>query len=267
MYHGATYNDIKELYYDICQLDVMSGIEIDKAKKEFIINNGKELDKLREKYDELLREYEENEEGELVRGKKRMPHFFSHISKQKGYYNPDKKHYCKCHTSMDYLQTIINGFKIKNPYKKDWLPFVSILDNSLFRTNRVNQKQINKIYSILKRYINERKNIYASDSDTKEDKNEKANKLREDLISDIEDETIGFSTLYRLLSSLEDKENSQIKNLLLEIMYLCGNDSFNKAIIQSKHEISQLEENGADVKLFDIGFKITKKQAKCEIDS
>ena len=117
------------------------------------------------------------------------------------------------------------------------------------------------------RYINERKNIYASDSDTKEDKNEKANKLREDLISDIEDETIGFSTLYRLLSSLEDKENSQIKNLLLEIMYLCGNDSFNKAIIQSKHEISQLEENGADVKLFDIGFKITKKQAKCEIDS
>ena len=118
---------------------------------------------------------------------------------------------------MDYLQTIINGFKIKNPYKKDWLPFVSILDNSLFRTNRVNQKQINKIYSILKRYINERKNIYASDSDTREDKNEKANKLREDLISDIEDETIGFSTLYRLLSSLEDKENSQIKNLLLEI--------------------------------------------------
>ena len=69
MYHGATYDDIKELYYDICQLDVMSGIEIDKAKKEFIINNGKELDKLREKYDEFVREYEENEEGELVRGK------------------------------------------------------------------------------------------------------------------------------------------------------------------------------------------------------
>ena len=56
MYHGATYDDIKELYYDICQLDVMSGIEIDKAKKEFIINNGKELDKLREKYDEFVRE-------------------------------------------------------------------------------------------------------------------------------------------------------------------------------------------------------------------
>lgn len=28
MYNGYSYDDIKELYYDICQLDVMSGIEI-----------------------------------------------------------------------------------------------------------------------------------------------------------------------------------------------------------------------------------------------
>ena len=54
---------------------------------------------------------------------------------------------------MDYLQTIVNGFKIKNPYKKDWLPFVSILDNSLFRTNRVNQNQIDKICEMLRKYI------------------------------------------------------------------------------------------------------------------
>ena len=85
--------------------------------------------------------------------KKKMPHFFSHISRQKGYYNPEKKNYCKYHTSMDYLQTVVNGFKIKNPYKKKWLPFVSILDNNLFRTSGVNQKQINKIYSREKKYI------------------------------------------------------------------------------------------------------------------
>ena len=195
----------------------------------------------------------------MVNGKKRMPHFFSHISKQKGYYNPDKKHYCKYHTTMDYLQTIVNGFRVKNPYKKDWLPFVSILDNSLFRTSSVNQKQINRIYSILKKYINERKNIFAYDSDSKEERNDKANKLKIDLIANIESETIGFSTLYRLLTSLEDKENSQIKNLLLEILYLCGNDSFNKAIIQSKAGILQLEDNGSDITLFDIGFKIKSK--------
>lgn len=260
MYHGDSYDDIKELYYDICQLDVMSGIEIDKAKKEFIINNSKELDKLRAKYDDFVREYEEDENGELIRGRKKMPHFFSHISKQKGYYNPDKKHYCKYHTTMDYLQTIINGFKIKNSYKKDWLPFVTILDNSSFRASNVNQKQINKVYSILKKYINDRKNIFATDLDLKEDKNEKGLKLREDLIADIEAETIGFSTMYRLLSSLEDKENSQIKNILLEVLFLCGNKSFNKAIIESKKPILQLEDDGYDITLFNIGFKITKKE-------
>ena len=265
MYHGSTYDDIKDLYYDICQLDVMSGIEIDKAKKEFDIDNGKELDKLRKKYEEFLREYEENENGDLVKGKKKMPHFFSHISKQKGYYNPDKKHYCKYHTSMDYLQTIINGFKIKNSYKKDWLPFVSILDNSLFRTSGVNQKQINKIYSILKKFINERKKIYGSDLGTQKEKAEKVNILRERLIADIESETIGFSTLYRLLSSIEDKENSQIKNLLLEVLFLCGNASFNKAIIQSKKEILQIEENGSDIEMFNIPYKITKKHANSEM--
>ena len=255
MYHGYTYEDIKELYYDICQLDVMSGIEIDKAKKEFDIDNGRELDKIRQKYkDELSDEY----------NKKKMPHFFSHISRQKGYYNPEKKNYCKYHTSMDYLQTIVNGFKIKNPYKKNWLPFVAILDNARFRTSDINQKQINKIYSVLKKYISERKNIFGSELD-KDDKYMKSQLLYNNLISEIECETIGFSTLYRLLTSLEDKENSQIKNILLQILYLCGNNSFNKAIIDSCSDVEQLEYGGEDIKLFNIGYKITKNRANSEI--
>lgn len=250
MYNGETYNDVKDLYYDICQLDVMSGIEIDKAKKEFDVNIAKELDKIREKYkDELSDEY----------SKKKIPHFFAHISRQKGYYNPTKKNYCKYNTSMDYLQTIVNSFRIKNPYKKDWLPFVAVLDNSLFRTSGVNQNQIDKILGMLRKYISDRKNVFGSDLE-KDDKFSKSQLLYSNLVADIESETIGFSTLYRLLSSLEDKENSQVKNTLLKILYLCGNDSFNQAIIHSSSEIEQLEEGGNDIKLFGIGYKITKKR-------
>lgn len=249
MYHGSSYNEIKEIYYDICQLDVMSGIEIDKAKKEFDIDNGKELDKIREKYKEdLSDEY----------NKKKLPHFFAHISKQKGYYNPEKKNYCKYNTSMDYLQTIVNGFRIKNPYRKDWLPFAAVLDNSLFRTSSVNQKQINKIYSILKRYISERNNIFVTETE-KNDKFTKAKLLYENLINDINSEVIGFSTLYRLLSSLEDKSNCQIKNTLLQVLYLCCNSSFNKAVIQSAKEITQLSDFGNDIVLYGIGYKIERK--------
>lgn len=263
MYYGASYDDIKELYYDICQLDVMSGIEIDKAKKEFDIDNDKELDKLREKYKPFLLETKTDKKGNEVT-KKKMPHFFSHISRQKGYYNPEKKDYCKYHTSMDYLQTIVNGFKIKNPYKKDWLPFVAVLDNGHFRTSDVNQKQINKIYSILKRYVSDRKNVFGSELD-RDDKNKKTQLLYSNLVSDIESEIIGFSTLFRLLSSLEDKENSQIKNALLQILYLCGNRSFNKAILQSSSEIEQLELGGNDLELFNIGYKLAKNKVNSEI--
>lgn len=255
MYHGSSYDSIKDLYYDICQLDVMSGIEIDKAKKEFDIDNNKELAKMRKKYKEVLSdEY----------NRKKMPHFFSHISRQKGYYNPEKKNYCKYNTSMDYLQTVVNGFRIKHPYKKEWLPFVAILDKTLYRTSSVNQKQINKIYSIVKKYISERKSIFSLELD-KDDTNERVQLLYSNFISDIENETIGFSTLYRLLSSLEEKENSQIKNTLLKVLYLCGNDSFNKTIINSSSEIEQLEPDGNDIKLFGIGYKITKKMLHSEI--
>lgn len=249
MYHGSSYNEIKNLYYDICQLDVMSGIEIDKAKKEFDIDNGKELDKIREKYKEDLSD-EFN--------KKKVPHFFAHISRQKGYYNPEKKNYYKYNTSMDYLQTIVNGFRIKNPYRKDWLPFAAILDNSLFRTSSVNQKQINKIYSILKRYISERNNIFVTELE-KDDKFTKAKLLYENLINDINSEVIGFSTLYRLLSSLEDKANCQIKNTLLQVLYLCCNSSFNKAVIQSAKEITQLSDFGNDIVLYGISYNIERK--------
>ena len=255
MYHGSVYEDIRELYYDICQLDVMSGLEIDKAKKEFDIDNSKELDKIRAKYKDILTDEDD---------RKRMPHFFSHIARQKVYYNPYKKNYCKYDTSMDYLQTIINGFRIKNPYKKDWLPFVSILNHRLFRTSGVNQKQIDKLYTQLRKYISEKKNIYASDSDNDE-KREKSQLLYTNLVSEIESEIIGFSTLYKLLSSLEDKENSQVKNTLLQILYLCGNESFKKAILQSTSEIKQLEEDGNDIKLYGIGYRITKKKVNSEI--
>lgn len=255
MYHGSTYDEVKGLYYDICQLNIMSGIEIDKAKKEFSIDNCKELDKLRKKYkDELSDEY----------NKKRIPHFFAHIARQKGTYNPSRKNYCKYHTSMDYLQGIINSFRIKNPYKKDLLPFVTILNNKNFRTSDINQKQISKIYELLIKYISNRKNIFVSRLD-KDDKFIKLQLLKSNLISEIESETIGFSTLYRLLTSIENKENTQIKNILLEILYLCGNKSFNKAIINSSSDVLQLEENGNDIFLFGLGYKITKKRVNSEI--
>ena len=70
-------------------------------------------------------------------------------------------------------------------------------------------------------------------------------------------------------------------------MFLCGNDSFKKAIIQSRSTVPQLEDLDEDstledikdssglsaekqkktIKLFGIDYKITKKQVISEIES
>lgn len=134
---GASIDDVMELYCDISQLDVMSNLEIDSAKRENPANNTRELQLLKKKYD--------------VRDKKNRhvrPLFFKYIDGYKGYrddyhvyieqddefqklFKTDKykeaqeikKHsennivvergrmsYIKHETSMDYLQKCINKF-------------------------------------------------------------------------------------------------------------------------------------------------------------
>ncbi len=230
MYQGCTYSEVEPLYFDICQLDIMSGIEIDKAKKEFDVDNKRELQKIRKKYENSLTD----EQGRRI-----MPHFFSHIARQKGYYD-SKKTYMKKHTSMDYLNTIVNSFKVKHPYKKELLSFTAMLDSRLYRTSSVNQKQINRIYSYLLNYKLQINKCYQSDH-SKEDKFALRQLYKEQLMYSINKEKIGFSTLFCLLSSLEHKENRAVKNILLEILFQCKNASFNKAILSSAEEVEQIE--------------------------
>lgn len=255
MYHGATYKEIEDLYFDICQLDVMSGIEIDKAKKEFEINNKKELDSIRGKYKGFLTD---------AYDKKKIPHFFAHIAKQKGYYNPEKKNYSNYHTSMDYLQTIVNGFRIRNPYKKNWLPFVTILNKKHYFTSHVNHGQIARIYDHIDKYLLEVKYIYGTDW-SKEEKYMRYCACKEFLIAQINEERIGFSTLYHMLLSIENSETIRIRNVLLPVLFLCGNQSFHKAILESKQEMPRLIKGGTDISLFGLGFQLAKKSDSPQI--
>lgn len=250
MYYGADYKDVEDLYFDICRLDVMSGIEIDKAKKEFDINNKKELDNIRNKYKEFLTdEY----------NRKKVPHFFAHISRQKGYYNSEKKNYSKYHTSMDYLQTIVNGFRIKNPYKKEYLPFAAILDSKKYRASNVNEPQIEKIYGLTAQFISRRNLLFSYDL-SNEDKFTAYNLMRDEYASNIRLEKIGFSTLYKLLESIDDEKNAKYKKTLLETLFSCSNESFKNAVISSSEQLDILEKdiNGSEI-LYGIKFKICKK--------
>lgn len=268
MYKGASYKDVEDLYFDICQLDVMSNIEIDKAKKEFTVDNSVELNKLRMKYKDELTEIIETDEGDI--SKKIMPHFFAHVARQKGYYNPNKKKYTKYNTTMDYVQTVVNGFRIKNSYKKHYIPFVNILNNNNVFTSHINKKQINKMYSLICKYIDDRQVLIMKTSLSYEDRYTQSIKLFQDLINEINSEVIGYSTMYTLLSSIEKPENKRIKNVLIKILFLCGNESFNKIIKSSCEEINVIDYcdvSESNMSHYNIPLKITKNSLNSQIDT
>ena len=81
IHKGESEEKIKEIYGDVCKLAVLSGLEIDKAKRAYdIVNAGKELIALRKKYD------------------KQSPVFFQEIDE-----SGKEKQYIFYDTAMDYV--------------------------------------------------------------------------------------------------------------------------------------------------------------------
>ncbi len=87
----ANYNELTSIYKDICTLSVMSGIEIDKAKKVFNLNSQQELTKIRNKYEGFY-----------------FPEFFKYIDKRKSTKRKIKRTgYTRYNCSMDRLYGMI----------------------------------------------------------------------------------------------------------------------------------------------------------------
>lgn len=228
---GASHEDVENIYTDICTLSVLSNLEIDKAKREYEVDSTRELSLMRKKYEAQMTDSS---------NKKIMPQFFSHIERQKGYYNPAKKAYNKHDTSMDYLQTIINGFRIRNGDKRRPEPFSRILNEELFYAYRVNGAQANEIIQRLNDYLDEIKTIYAGTSDN-EDKRNEARVVKEKLFAEISSEKIGYSTMFWLLTIIDDEEHKRIKNLLLEILFTTCGKSFESAVMDSHCDVYYYE--------------------------
>lgn len=226
IYHGASLDDVMPLYLDTCKLSILSGIEIDKAKKEFIINSSKELEKIR-----VARR------DNKVDGKSIKPKFFAHVAKQKGYYNPEKKAYIKHHTSMDYLQQCVNSYRLKrdgNNYKNKFISFSDVIDKKNFHYERVKDKQI---VSVLNRVDSLRKSIsliYSNKNLSSVARNTLACDVRQNFIEELGNENFNNDTMIALLQTIEKPENRKYKRLLFYTLFGYPNTSFYDVIINSK---------------------------------
>ena len=96
IHNGAPVGKILEIYNDVCKLAVLSGLEIDKAKRAFDnVNVGKELSVLRKKYN------------------RPVPMFFKEIDER------DKENEYEFYdTAMDYIYQAVKKFNFQKGKKK-----------------------------------------------------------------------------------------------------------------------------------------------------
>lgn len=129
----------KKLYKDICQLSIMSGLEIDKAKKTLIVDNKDELKKIRNKY-----------KSKKTR-KIEYPMFFRELSR-KGRYD-SKKQYVKYNTTLDNIgeEIAYKQLVIEN----DGKAFMSIFEKPNVRKRDIDHDDYNEIKRLCKERYDE----------------------------------------------------------------------------------------------------------------
>lgn len=171
IHKGESEEKIKEIYGDVCKLAVLSGLEIDKAKRAYdIVNAGKELIALRKKYD------------------KQSPVFFQEIDE-----SGKEKQYIFYDTAMDYVYAIASKIHFRKGREQFCLyrPISEQLAYNLASGNATEYRHKDKIVGIIddvkaktnRLYMEfrtadeqEREVIYAQISDIKTERDKLVNK-------------------------------------------------------------------------------------------
>lgn len=250
--HGASVESCLELYQDICKLAVLSGIEIDKAKKEFSINSTLEINTLKAKY------------KLLDKGRQVKPSFFKMITTENGFELSDNIKYKYYDTSMDYLQKIIARFNFREgrEYKREVLPFMSIVKeppnnyrDSFYYSNR------DVIVEAVKKAKEETRKLYVGyETKSNEEKEiiwSRASDIKQECVDAIDKMTNSPAVMYLVLRELDSKKYRDISRYVFEVLFGKPNESFFRMIELSKDRIYELTET-YDGELEFYGHKFTK---------
>ena len=132
IHHGAPIEKILDIYNDVCKLAVLSGLEIDKAKRAYDnVNVGKELFALRKKYNSPA------------------PIFFKEID-DKGKENE----YTFYDTAMDYIYQAVKKFNfVKGKRKRvNYMPISWVVGEITTSDNATDYRHRDKIIEICEEY-------------------------------------------------------------------------------------------------------------------
>lgn len=137
---GASTADILPIYEDVCKLAVLSGLEIDKAKRAYDnVNVGAELTDLRKKYNAPT------------------PIFFQEIDE-----NAKDKQYAFYDTAMDYIYKLISKAKFRKGREQFnlYIPISLALDYNVALGNATEYRHKDKIVEIIDEYKAKVKRLY-----------------------------------------------------------------------------------------------------------
>lgn len=235
---GAAFEDVSEIYYDTSMLDVMSGIEIDKAKKEFVVNNRDEYKRLKAKYERR------DDKGRAIK-----PNFFGTLARRKGYYDSEKKAYLFHKTTMDYVQHTINRCRFwRGSYKAD-KPFSYVIDPVMVGTAGARYELARKFIDAARDNRQRIACIFASGEgvfnigDVVEPElnflriKEEVAAAKQELINFVAKYKCNPATMYVILRDLEKKENKDIRTTLFDALFGTANSSFFEMIETSREPI------------------------------
>lgn len=247
--HGQSFEENMQLYADISQLDVMSNLEIDKAKKIFEVDNAEELRILKSKY-------QLNDES----GLQIQPKFFMHVARKKGYYIKGKKNYKNHMTTMDYIQTIVDkAMMLSRQFNRlSKMPLSSILNKNLYDSKQVNYQQIEKIVSIANEARSQCIAVYAIESYSVEEKRLLEDRISYDAMIEYSKIKLNYSTAYKFMCELDSNpEYKKLKTVLFYTLLSLPLNDFYKVFTDSHEKIITVLRDtcSPDCYYHGIGFK------------
>lgn len=248
---GASVDDVNAIYLDVCKLSIMSGLEIDKAKKEFTVNNARELHYLREKY-KVLDDHH----------RKIKPNFFAAKDKGKGYYDNAGKNYKKHKTTMDFLQTCVNKYQRSRTARQNassFIPFSSLIKASRDGTRRQYYK-VRRVLSIIEQMESAIRGLYTDQSMTKQERSELVMRERQACIEYIGSISFTPADMTYLLTAIESPEHVRIYRRVFDILFGYPNTSFYAILEDSSDGVYDITPDSyGGISLYGMRYEAIKK--------
>ena len=229
---------VEGLYELISQLDVLSCIEIDRAKKESEVNSAQEL--------KTIRTGEFINKGYIIRNKNKKevverPYFFKFVGEGKDY------KFVKKETPMDYLEIIIDEEFPRAARGESKVNVLDLTSNEYDNIKNVNTRQVEKILEKIKLLNHETNTIWNNANLNNKEKFNYSKLKKEEVLKQIMKMKVTKENIYNLIkqinNSYKDKKGQlrKLGLLILSVLYATHTEKFMELFNINTGDIGMLE--------------------------